>query len=108
MPEIYLCSKQEYHDLHIWQPAWIGDPVQCPGLRWQTLTQSVEDAESMVSKVDILTNHSLTGMSEEQTDWDADEDDRCQPIGCDNGHHVQGCLYLYNDKPDVFVTGGDY
>lgn len=24
-------------------------------------------------------------------------EDRCQPIGCDNGYHLQGCRYLWRD-----------
>ena len=36
-------------------------------------------------------------VAEEQADWESDENDRCQPIGCDNGHHLPGCKYALLD-----------
>ncbi len=27
-----------------------------------------------------------------------DEDDRCQPIGCDAGYHLPGCRYIEVDE----------
>ena len=35
-----------------------------------------------------------SGMTEEEADA---MEDRCQPIGCDNGYHLQGCRYLWRD-----------
>lgn len=77
------CDKRGSHRAH----------GSCGGRRIQDLIEdsSIGDAEA---KALIAANPepiALTGMPEEQADW---EDDRCHPIGCDNGHHLPGCVYL--------------
>lgn len=106
------CQKLEYHAPHVWEPADQLAAAHCPGLKWQTLTESVQEAEKWAIAEHVVKDSvRLTGVPEEQDDWDAEEEDddsdsRCNPTdGCQGYIHRGGCPHYARDLNTNFHTG---
>lgn len=70
---VRCCPKESYHKAHAWAPAFGGGVLAwCPGVKWQTLTQAVQEADSWV---DFAKRETISDVDAEQADWESDEEE---------------------------------